>query len=178
MAVSAPKEDWFAPAARRHRAGRASRPGYPRSRRAVELGALNAHLGYFIRRLQVWIFQDIIRSLKSLDMSPAQYSVLLVIGANPGLSQTALAGTLGIERARLVRLLHKLERRGLMRRQQSSADGRTNALRLTAKGQDALRRAQALAAEHEARLMQRLGTEPYRIMRDLLRDFVINDGMG
>jgi DNA-binding MarR family transcriptional regulator len=138
---------------------------------------LNAHLGYFIRRAQVWVFQDIIRSLKPLDLSPAQYSVLLVINANPGLSQTALAGTLGIQRARLVRLLHKLERRGLMRRLQSSADGRANALRLTAKGQDALRRAQALAADHETRLMERLGAEPYRIMRDFLRDFVVRGGV-
>ncbi len=178
MAVSARKEQPSAPAASRARPVRAAWPGRQTTRRAVDLGALNAHLGYFIRRTQVWVFQDIIRSLKSLDMSPAQYSVLLVISANPGLSQTALAGTLGIQRARLVRLLHKLERRGLMRRLQSSADGRTNALRLTAKGQDTLRRAQALAADHEARLMERLGAESYRMMRDLLRDFVARGGVG
>jgi DNA-binding MarR family transcriptional regulator len=144
----------------------------PAVRRQVDLGALNAHLGYFIRRTQVWVFQDIIRSLKPLELSPAQYSALLVIGANPGLSQALLAGTLGIQRARLVRLLHKLERRGLMQRLQSSADGRTNALRLTAKGQDTLRRAQTLAAAHETRLMERLGEGPYRMLGDILRAFV------
>jgi DNA-binding MarR family transcriptional regulator len=172
MAVSARKEAISAPVAARIQPLPGRRPGRQPPPRPVDLGALNAHLGYFIRRVQVWVFQDIIRSLKSLDMSPAQYSALLLIGANPGLSQAVLAGTLGIQRARLVRLLHKLERRGLMRRQQSSADGRANALRLTAKGQDTLRRAQVLAAEHEARLMERLGAEPYRMMRDLLRDFV------
>lgn len=177
MAVFARKEE-PAPAAARTRPVPARRPGRQMPRRPVDLGALNAHLGYFVRRTQVWVFQDFIRSLKPLGMSPAQYSTLLVIGANPGLSQTALAGTLGIQRARLVRLLHKLERRGLVRRLQSSADGRANALRLTAKGQDTLRRAQVLAAEHEARLMERLGAEPYRIMRDLLREFVARGGAG
>ena len=60
----------------------------------IELGVLNEHLGYFVRRLQVWVFQDFIRRLAAIDISPAQFSVLVVIGANPGLSQTELATTL------------------------------------------------------------------------------------
>ena len=39
--------------------------------------------------------------------------MLVVIAGNPGLSQSDLAALLGIERARLVRLLDKLEKRGL-----------------------------------------------------------------
>ena len=90
----------------------------------IELGVLNERLGYFVRRAQLWVFQDFIRRLSPLDLSPAEFSVLVVIGANTGLSQSELAMTLGIERARLVRLLHRLERRGLTQRLPSSADGR------------------------------------------------------
>jgi DNA-binding MarR family transcriptional regulator len=139
--------------------------------RPIDLGALNRHLGYFIRRAQVWVFQDFIRSLKSLHISPAQYSVLLVIDANPGLSQAELARTLGIQRARMVRVLHRLDKRGLTRRLQSSDDGRTHALRLTPKGQETLRRAQLSAEQHEARLIERLGAEPYKTMRNILHAF-------
>ncbi len=139
--------------------------------RPIDLGALNRHLGYFIRRAQVWVFQDIIRSLKSLDISPAQYSVLLVIDANPGLSQAELARTLGIQRARMVRVLHRLDKRGLTRRLQSSDDGRMYSLRLTQKGQETLRRAQLSAEQHEARLIERLGAEPYKTMRNILYAF-------
>ena len=85
--------------------------------RVIETGALNTHLGYFIRRAQVWVFQDFIRRLASLDIRPAQYSVLVVIDENPGLSQSDIADTLNIERARLVHLLDKLEKRGLTERQ-------------------------------------------------------------
>jgi len=139
--------------------------------RAVDLGGLNEHLGYFIRRAQVWVFQDFIRVLKTVDISPAQYSVLLVIDANPGLSQAELARTLGIERARMVRVLHRLDRRGLTRRLRSSADGRAHSLRLTHKGQETLRRAATLAQAHEARLIERLGAEPYKAMKTILREF-------
>ena len=137
----------------------------------IDLGVLNERLGYFIRRAQLWVFQDFIRRLSSLDISPAEFSVLVVIGANTGLSQAELATTLGIERARLVRLLHRLERRGLTQRLPSSADGRRHALRLTADGQKILVRAKMLAAQHEAALKEKLGAERHRLLLESLRAF-------
>ena len=136
----------------------------------ITLGALDGHLGYFVRRLQVWVFQDFIRTLERIDVSPAQFSVLVVIGANCALSQAELAATLGIERARLVRLLDRLEERNLISRLQSSADGRRHALELTPQGRMLLARAKALAARHEARLMARLGPERHKMLLDALRD--------
>ena len=141
------------------------------ARRPISLGVLEQHLGYLIRRFQVWIFQDFIRTLETIDVRPAQYSVLVVIGANPGLSQSDLADTLGIERARLVRLLDRLEKRGLTRRLPSPRDRRSHALQLTAEGQKLLKKAKALAATHEARLAEKLGPEPRTAMLEFLREF-------
>jgi DNA-binding MarR family transcriptional regulator len=124
-----------------------------------------------VRRVQVWVFQDFIRRLSSIDISPAQFSVLVVISANPGLSQSELAATLGIERARLVRLLHRLERRGLTQRLPSSADGRRHALRLTRDGNTLLTRAKAVAVQHEAALKEKVGAERYRVLLETLREF-------
>ena len=105
------------------------------ARPAIALDALNSHLGYFVRRLQVWVFQDFISTLARIDISPAQFSVLV----GGWRQQRAVASgtgddTLGIERARLARLLHRLEERGLIQRLQSSADGRRHALQLTPQG--------------------------------------------
>ena len=140
-------------------------------KRTIGLGLLEERLGYFVRRMQVWIFQDFISRLASMDISPAQFSVLVVIDANRGLSQAELAATLGIERARLVRLLHRLEQRGLTQRLSSATDRRRHALRLTRDGQRVLARAKALSAEHEAGLVQRLGDERYRMLIEALREF-------
>jgi DNA-binding MarR family transcriptional regulator len=141
------------------------------ARKAVDIGVLHDHLGYFIRRLQIWVFQDFIRALAPIDIRPAQYSVLVVIAANPGLSQSDLAATLAIERARLVRLLDKLEKRGLTRRLNSRTDRRSHALRLTGDGHRVLRRAKALAAAHETRLNAVLGDGERRLMIDALKRF-------
>jgi DNA-binding MarR family transcriptional regulator len=159
------------PAYRRaHEAGpngeRAARP-----RRPLDLGVLNNHLGYFIRRIQIWVFQDFMRTLASVDVRPAQYSVLAVVEANPGLSQSDAAEFLGIERARFVRLLDRLEKRGFVERRPSPTDRRSHALHLTREGQRALKRIKALAAEHEAHFAAKLGPEKRKLLIDLLRDF-------
>ena len=139
-------------------------------RPAIALDVLSFHLGYFVRRLQVWIFQDFIRTLGPIKISPAQFSALVVVNANAGLSQTELAATLGIERARLVRLLDRLQDRGLVERLQSDADRRRHALRLTPRGRLMLARAKTLAARHEQGLTGKLGAERYDMLISSLRD--------
>ncbi len=163
-------------ATQRNGAPAAANAGAPRRSKGgiqPDLGVLKGHLGYYLRRAQVSIFQDFIRSLSSIDIRPAQYSVLVVIGSNPGLSQADVAEALGIERARLVRLLDRLEKRGLTQRLASTVDRRSHALKLTPTGRSVLKRAKALAAIHEARLLERLGPISHKTMMDALRDFDI-----
>ena len=125
----------------------------------IGLDGLLGHAGYAVRRFQIWIFQDFIRTLAAVDIKPTQYSVLTVIGANPGLSQMAVAKRLGIERARLVHLLDSLENRKLVRRVPSRTDRRSHALHLTARGQASLRQFKLLAAEHERHVAEKIGAE-------------------
>jgi DNA-binding MarR family transcriptional regulator len=137
----------------------------------VKLGALDGHLGYFLRRLQVTVFKDFIRTLAPMDVRPAQYSVLLLIEANPGRSQAAIGQALDIERARLARLLHVLEDRRWIERRASAGDGRSHSLFLTREGEKALARIKALTARHEAWLIDFAGTKRYSVLMDLLKDF-------
>ncbi|MEY9881634.1 MarR family winged helix-turn-helix transcriptional regulator [Bradyrhizobium sp. USDA 329] len=125
----------------------------------VGLDALAGHAGYAVRRFQIWIFQDFIKTLGEVDIRPTQYSVLTVIGANPGLSQMAVAKRLGIERARLVHLLDSLEQRKLVKRTKSKEDRRSHALHLTAPGETALEKFKRLAAEHERHVEAKIGRE-------------------
>ena len=137
----------------------------------LQLGALDGHLGYFLRRLQVTVFKDFIRTLAPMDVHPAQYSVLLLIEANPGRSQAAIGQALDIERARLARLLHVLEDRRWIERRASAGDGRSHSLFLTREGEKALLRIKVLTARHEAWLIDFTGAKRYTRLMDLLKDF-------
>jgi DNA-binding MarR family transcriptional regulator len=154
-------------------AGRKKAPArHSRRAEAVDrlgLGGLDGHLGYFVRRLQLWIFKDFVRTLASLKVKPAQYSVLLLIEANPRASQSAVARQLHIEPARLARMLHGLQERGWVAR--LASDGRTNALQLTPAGRRALSRVKKAALKHEAQVAARLGQKRRRGLLGLLKDF-------
>jgi DNA-binding MarR family transcriptional regulator len=138
---------------------------------AIDLDALQGHAGYAVRRFQLWIFQDFIKTLAAVDIRPTQYSVMTVIGANPGLTQMAVAKRLGIERARLVHLLNSLEQRRLVKRVSSLTDRRSHALHLTARGQGQLREFKRLAAEHERHVAEKIGKDNREKLLQILSCF-------
>jgi DNA-binding MarR family transcriptional regulator len=137
----------------------------------LKLAELNDHVGYFLRRLQVALFKDFIRTLAPVDVRPAQYSILILIAANPGRSQAAIGRALGIERARLARMLHELERRKWIERRAAAGDGRSHALFLTAAGDKVLARIKALTARHEAQMVELIGSKRRMLLLELLREF-------
>ena len=139
--------------------------------RRLDFDALNGHLGYFLRRLQVLVFQDFIQALATFDVRPAQYSVMVLVASNPGQSQSTIAKALNIERAALAKMLHELQARGWIQRLPSVSDGRSHALFMTRDGARAFARIKALALAHERRLERAVGTRRHRELMSLLKDF-------
>src|SRR6202167_6671820 len=65
---------------------------------ALQLGELSELLGYSLKRAQLKIFEDFLRCVAPLQLTPAQFSVLLLLEKNPGRNQTEIDNTLGILR--------------------------------------------------------------------------------
>jgi DNA-binding MarR family transcriptional regulator len=125
---------------------------------ALQLGELSELLGYVLKRAQLRVFEDFLRSVAPLQLTPAQFSVLLLLDKNPGRNQTEIANTLGILRPNFVAMLDGLESRELCARIRSSNDRRSHIVVLTDKGSAVLARAKTLVAtRHEARLSELLG---------------------
>ena len=128
-----------------------------RSPAAADLAGLDQHVGYMLRQAQLAVFADFISSQRGAVARPGQFSILALIGSNPGLSQTQVCSALGIKRANLVPVIDHLESLGLVRRDASATDRRSNRLHLTPAGQRALQNALNDQAEHEARITRLLG---------------------
>jgi len=125
---------------------------------ALQLGELAELLGYSLKRAQLKIFEDFLDCVAPLQLTPAQFSVLLLVDRNPGRNQTEIASTLGILRPNFVSMLDGLESRDLCTRIRSTNDRRSHILVLTEKGRAVLARAKKLVAgKHEARLNELLG---------------------
>lgn len=86
----------------------------------LKLGELSELLGYVFKRAQLRIFEDFIRCVEPLQLTPAQFSVLVLLEHNPGRNQTEIATTLGILRPNFVAMLDGLESRELCVRVRST----------------------------------------------------------
>src|ERR1700745_3818499 len=138
--------------------GRKEAAGEQGEAAALQLGEVAGLLGYSLKRAQLKIFEDFLRCVAPLQLTPAQFSVLLLLDRNPGRNQTEIATTLGILRPNFVAMLDNLESRDLCARMRSTNDRRSHILVLTDKGKAVLARAKKLVAtKHEARLNELLG---------------------
>lgn len=124
---------------------------------AASLGPLPAYLGYRLRQAQISVFSEFIDRITDLDLRPFQFGTLLVIQANPGLSQADVCAALEIHPANFAPMIASLERRGLVERRQRSSDRRSNSLRLSPAGEALLAKAVAAQEKHEAEIAERLG---------------------
>ena len=141
------------------RPARKERPELAAETPELQLGELSELLGYSLKRAQLRIFEDFLRCVAPLQLTPAQFSVLLLMDKNPGRNQTEIANTLGILRPNFVAMLDGLESRDLCARMRSTNDRRSHILVLTDKGRAVLARAKKLVAtKHEARLNELLGS--------------------
>ncbi len=149
-------------------------PSGRRRQRAMpaDLGGLDDMVGYVVRRAQLWMVQDFRRALKELGITPAQFSVLRVVAANPGISQVRVAEALAIERARLVQMIDSLEAARHVERTRSATDRRSHALRLTERGATLLERTQGPLEVHERNIVARIGAREKEELQRILAPFL------
>jgi DNA-binding MarR family transcriptional regulator len=134
----------------------------------LDYDVLDDLLGYAIRRAQVAMFLAFHEATRGLDITPPRFTALVVVGANPGISQTTLGNVLGIARSGAMALADWFEERGLVSRRQKPDDGRAWGLHLTPAGERLVvrmkrsvvaedrRRAAVLGASERRRLLQLL----------------------
>ncbi|MBC3192096.1 winged helix-turn-helix transcriptional regulator [Pseudonocardia sp. C8] len=94
--------------------------------------------------------------IAELDLTPPQAGLLRAVATEPGRSQQALSGHLGMPASRLVSLVDGLADRGLLERRRNPDDRRLHALHLTAAGEEMLGRVAAAGRAHEDELLAAL----------------------
>jgi DNA-binding MarR family transcriptional regulator len=126
---------------------------------AVDYGPLADWVGFNLRMAQAAAFQAFSRLAKEIGTRPGRFATLMLIGRNPGLSQTALSRANGRDKSSLTLVLNDLERRGLVRRARTRADQRAYRLSLTPTGRRLLAELTSCARTHERTLDRIIGTK-------------------
>ena len=122
----------------------------------MKAGPLPALLGYRLRLAQQAVFRDFAASVG--ELSPGRVGILLLLEANPGVTQSGLARAVSLDRSTMVGIVDMLEGRGLVERRRGE-DRRTNGLWLTAEGRSTVARLKRRIQAHERRVAARLSAE-------------------
>ena len=128
-------------------------------------GPLPGLLGYRLRLAQQAVFRDFAASVS--ELSPGRVGLLLLIDANPGVTQSRLAQEVGLDRSTMVGVVDALEERGLIERRRGE-DRRTNGIWLTRAGRTLVARLKRRIGAHERRVAQRLSPAERAQLIDLL----------
>jgi DNA-binding MarR family transcriptional regulator len=116
---------------------------------------LKGNLGYAFTRASAAMLARLNRQLAAHGLRHVDATILVLVGDNPGVSQSDLCRTLDIASANMVPLIARLVDRGLIDR--NKADGRSFGLTLTTHGNELAAAAHAEMAVHEEWLTKILG---------------------
>jgi DNA-binding MarR family transcriptional regulator len=113
--------------------------------------------GYLLRRASTSVLAELNQRLAAIELNHADASLLILIGHNPGVTQSEAGRILGIQRANMVPLIARNEGKGWLIRQQ--VDGRSQGLSLSQEGEAMRCTARDVIDGFEERLMERVPQE-------------------
>lgn len=138
----------------------------------IDLGPLAEWLGFHLRLAQSSSFQSFARLTQEFDIRPGRFALLMLIGRNPGISQTALSKANGRDKSTLTPALADLTRRRLVTRRRISEDRRSYQLFLTPAGEAMLAELTQRAKSHEEILERIVGKADRARFMEILKRII------
>lgn len=135
---------------------------------AIEWGILGGSIGPRARLLVNALTTRSMVVSAPQGLPTGSLTVLALIAANPGSSQTALARKAGIAKSGLVNLVDQLEARGLAARDRSATDRRRNRLTVTPAGKEMMHLLFGVVDPEEAPVREALGPRDFATLLSLL----------
>lgn len=123
----------------------------------LEWGILAGSVGPRVRLLRNVLSARSIAVSAPQGLPTGSLTVLALVAANPGSSQTALAKRAGINKSALVGIVDQLEQRGLVGREVSEVDRRRNDVRVTPEGERVMNELFATVSAEESDIRDALG---------------------
>jgi DNA-binding MarR family transcriptional regulator len=135
----------------------------------IDTRYLETLLGYNTRRATLTIISRFIERMAEFDLRPVDFSVLSLIGHNPGITSRELCNALNILPPNMVGFLKAFEKRELIERTPHPTDGRAMGLSLTKKGQQLMQAAEVAAIHSDSSAAHQLSAAEQKTLMRLLQ---------
>ncbi|MFA5915784.1 MAG: MarR family transcriptional regulator [Burkholderiales bacterium] len=131
-------------------------------------------IGAYIGRARRTIVEAIDRELAPLDISHAQWIVIMLLGDGAASTAAELCKILIYDPGAMTRLLDRLEKKGVLRRARTRDDRRTVRLELTAGGKKLYPRIVEALVQVFNRLLHGFSKSEVHQLEDMLKRMVAN----
>lgn len=130
---------------------------------------MDDYFGYLVQRVQAKIGAAFQRALGDEDITPARFTALSIVAANPGVRQVDIARALNIARPAALKLVNHLAGLGLIDCHPIPSDKRIGALAITKLGREKLGAYERKVHDLEARVCRNLSAAEQAQANALLR---------
>jgi DNA-binding MarR family transcriptional regulator len=135
----------------------------------VDTSYLETLMGYNARRAALRVIDLFSRRMAVFELRPVDFSVLSLIGHNPGITSRQLCSALNILPPNLVGKISSMEKRDLLARKPHPQDRRAVGLHLTELGTQLMSDAERIALDLESEATSRLSAAEKKTLMRLLQ---------
>jgi DNA-binding MarR family transcriptional regulator len=134
-----------------------------------DVGRLDEIIGFHLRMAHGSVYRHFTETFSELDLTQKQVSVLWLIEDHPDIAQADIGRLLQMDRATVMAIVNRLQKRGFVERGDVKEDRRRQTLHLTEAGREALVSAREAILEHENWLKSRFTPGETAMLIELLR---------
>jgi DNA-binding MarR family transcriptional regulator len=135
---------------------------------AIDHSRLTHLVGYAASRASIELRKAFTRHLGPLGLKVIDYSILVLVAANPGINQKQLGAALDVSAPNMASTLDRLVESGWVERVRSTQDRRSMRIHLTPAGTGLVARAEAIAATMEQGALRMLSPAERALLIELL----------
>jgi DNA-binding MarR family transcriptional regulator len=143
-------------------------PGDDSSIDGLDQSRLTHLVGYAATRASITMRRVFVRHLGPLDLKIVEFSILMLVAANPRINQKRLGAALDISAPNMAVTLDRMVERGWVERVRSTQDRRAQQIHLTATGAELVQRAEKIASTMENAALRVLSPAERALLIELL----------
>ena len=128
---------------------------------------LEDFVGFHLVRTASYGLRIVNEAYSDLGVRHPDAAVMMVIDANPGISQSSIGRMLKIQRSNIVPIIGRLTERGWIKREQGK--GKMIGISLSPEGKEIMGQLQAASQAGEDAIASRIGPEAYAALHKLLQ---------
>jgi DNA-binding MarR family transcriptional regulator len=143
-------------------------PGDDSSIDGLDQSRLTHLVGYAATRASITMRRVFVRHLGPLDLKIVEFSILMLVVANPRINQKRLGAALDISAPNMAVTLDRMVERGWVERVRSTQDRRAQQIHLTPQGAELVQRAEKIASTMENAALRVLSPAERALLIELL----------